>query len=359
MSTKSKHVNSLQHLYCIAFSDSLCLAFSTMGNATEECCKCKKKILARKNRGLQCNGTCKLYYCQPCAKISNESFDTLRSDPANLSWICPTCKGRRKSIICGLDTSQSIPSSAPSGSKQHIAGKSSNNNENVTAIAECRDFLTSKIEELNSVLEEIRNDNKVLRNRVDNLERKFTTLESIVYELEANADLSKRKALEKNLILKGIPASPNEDAVKIVKDVSAKMGLNIPNESIVRAVRINNKSGSTKFVALLVSFVDSSTKSSLVDVFRQRQNVMLYDVLEQFRRNSVHQNTRISIRDDLTKLQRDIFIQSKNAQAELNLKFAWMKNGEVFVRKTENSKVHKISSRFDLIKVYELYSHGN
>ncbi len=322
-----------------------------MGNASEECCKCKKKLLARKHRGLQCNGSCKLFYCQVCAKLSNESFDTLSSNRDSISWICSNCKGRRKSVICGLDTSQSIPLSTPSGSKQPSAVKLVSKNESVAVLAECKEYITLKIGELKSALEEIRNDNIVLKN----LERKFSAMESIAFELEANADLSRRKTLEKNHILKGIPVSPNEDATNIVKDISAKMGLTITLESIVKVVRIN-KSGSKKFDALLATFADITTKTLLVEKFRQRKDVMLGDVLEQSSDVTAHQNTKVSVRDDLTKLQRDIFIRSKNAQNELNLKFAWMKNGEVFVRKTENSKVHKISNRYDIEKIYELYA---
>jgi hypothetical protein len=55
----------------------------------------------------------------------------------------------------------------------------------------------------------------------------------------------------------------------------------------------------------------------------------------------------IFVRDYLTKLQRELFKEAKDAQVDLNLKFVWMKNGDTFVRKSENSRVFKIASQFD------------
>jgi hypothetical protein len=259
------------------------------------------------------------------------------SDPVNFSWVCTACKGGRRSVVGAC---ASPVASTSSTSKQQLVKKPASTKGDATGLAleVSKDFITSKFDEMKNMLEDIKDDNKQLRDRVIRLENKFAELESIVHDLEANADITRRKSLENNIIVKGIPATPNENIDEIIHCISLKVGFVLSESSIVKSVRLN-RSSSTKFDALLVTFAEHSTKTQFVENFRRKKDIGLSDVLQQYKDHPLFQNTKIFVRDDLTKLQRELFKLAKDAQEDLNLKFVWMKNGDIFARKFESSRV--------------------
>jgi hypothetical protein len=98
-------------------------------------------------------------------------------DPVNFSWLCSTCKGGRKSVV-GACASPVV--TKPSTSKPPPVKKPASVKEDAVSPAEVtKDFITSKFEEMKSFLEDIKIDNKLLRDRVSRLEDKFAELESI------------------------------------------------------------------------------------------------------------------------------------------------------------------------------------
>jgi Baculovirus FP protein len=114
----------------------------------------------------------------------------------------------------------------------------------------------------------------------------------------------------------------------------------------------SNKSTSSK-APILVKLSDSRKKGELVSKLRSKKVLMLSEIHEDFQHD---QRTRIFLRDDLTPLQRDLFKEAKNIQEMFKLKFAWMKDGDIFVRKEENAKVYAINNRMDLMKVSDIFS---
>lgn len=56
----------------------------------------------------------------------------------------------------------------------------------------------------------------------------------------------------------------------------------------------------------------------------------------------------IYMNERLTKLRRTLFYQTKIATTTKNYKFIWVSNGDILMRKNENSKILKIKSSQDI-----------
>jgi Baculovirus FP protein len=327
------------------------------------CFKCKKRISA-KNPGLQCNGTCKKFYHSMCGGLPDDVFKALSNDLENMSWICKPCKGRRNSVVIRQpvaeeedddddDGAEPGPSSDPDRTKT-TNKKKKEDSAVLEAIQKSQDFLSAKVDNLLEQLSALKEENTGLKERVKHLEIKCSSLEYTVYSMERETDTVKREKIASNLLIHGVPYFSNENPTQIVIDIAAKLDHSLGEESILSCSRLTNSNKNNAAKApLMVKFADISVKRELVMKLRRKKLLLLSEVYPQCPGDD---RARISLRDDLTPLQRMLFKEAKGLQELFQLRFAWMKDGEIFVRKEENTKVYAINSKCDLIKIANIFS---
>jgi Baculovirus FP protein len=323
------------------------------------CSKCKKRISV-KNPGLQCNGSCKKFYHSDCGGLSDDVFKALSSDLENISWICKPCKGKRQSVVIRPpdveddddDDNGEAGASSPERGKSNK--KKKGDSAVLLAIQSSQDFLSAKFDNLMEQFSALKEENAGLTERLKHLEMKCVSLENTVYTMEREADSAKREKLAGNLIIHGVPCSSDEVPTQIVLDIATTLGYSLGEESILSCSRLTNSSKQTTSKApLMVKFSNPAMKRELVSRFRKKKILLLSDVYNNYPRDD---RVKISLRDDLTLLQRTLYKEAKNIQQIFQLRFAWMKDGDIFVRKEENTKVYAINSKTDLLKVAGIFS---
>jgi Baculovirus FP protein len=317
-----------------------------------------------KSPGLQCNGSCKKFYHTACGGISDEAFETYANDPDNFSWVCMTCKGKRRSVIYKqadlVDEEDDGQPLTPKNPERNHLGKIINNKKKsdpvvLQAIQDSQDFLSGRFDDIMAQLSTLKEENAGLKTRMEHLEMKCSSLEYTIYNLEREADTAKRQQLAGNLIVHGIPyTSNNENPTEIIMNIAAKLDHPLDESSILSCSRLTNSNkAATARAPLLVKFANPATKKVLFSKLRERKGLLLSEVYADLPSDS---RAKISLRDDLTPLQRSLYKEAKDMQQLFELKFAWMKDGAIFVRQTENSKVYQINSKIDIVKVADIFS---
>jgi Baculovirus FP protein len=137
-------------------------------------------------------------------------------------------------------------------------------------------------------------------------------------------------------------------------DIAVKLDNPLDESSILSCFRLTNSNkAATSKAPLLVKFANPATKKALSIKMREKRGLLLSELFEDLPSDS---RAKISLRDDLTPLQRSLYKEAKDMQQLFDLKFAWMKDGVVLVRQTENSKVYQINSKIDIVKVADIFS---
>jgi len=278
-----------------------------------------------------------------------------------MSWICKPCKGKRNSVVIRSpdaeeddddDAGEAGPSSPERAQPNNK--KKKDDSAVLLAIQNSQDFLSAKFDNLLDQFSALKEENTGLKERMKHLEMKCLSLENTVYTMECEADSTKRGKIAGNLIIHGVPCCSNENTTQIVIDIAAKLDYSLGEESILSCSRLTNsrKIDSAK-APLMVKFSDQAIKRELVTKLRRKKVLLLSEVYSNYPNDD---RVKISLRDDLTPLQRTLFKEAKNLQQIFQLRFAWMRDGDIFVRKEENSKVYAINSKADLLKIAGIFS---
>lgn len=275
------------------------------------------------------------------------------------NWtLCKPCKGKRNSLVIvrqpdAEDDEDADQSTVPKGDS--APRKTTGESAVLQAIQKSQDFLSSKVDNIMKEFTALKEENAGLKERMKFLEMKCSSLEHTVYNMEHDADVLKRQQLAGNLIIHGVPYSSNEEnPTQFVMDIAARLDSPLAEGSILSCARLtNSKKAVSNKAPLMVKFADPAIKRELVTKLRRKKFLLVSEV---FAHSSNDDRAKISLRDDLTPLQRTLYKEAKNLQQMFELRFAWMRDGDIFVRKEENSKVYAINSKFDLMKLAEIFT---
>lgn len=58
---------------------------------------------------------------------------------------------------------------------------------------------------------------------------------------------------------------------------------------------------------------------------------------------------KIYINESLTKENKQLLFKTKEKARDASYKYVWSKEGKIFVRKNDNSRVHRIKNEHDLV----------
>lgn len=196
------------------------------------------------------------------------------------------------------------------------------------------DVLVTRNLELENLCDKLKLDNK------RNLEE--------IKELKQNIKKNGKTFSEKKLEIHGIPYNQNEDLEDIIVKIGVNFDLNLKKEDIDEAFRIqknkNYKSSNNNDTPVMVTFLRKKDRESFLSM-RRRRSIFTDEV-------NIHgKRSQIFINEHLTKESKELLWKAKKIKTEKNFKFLWIKNGNILLRKTENSEVIKINAEEDLEKL--------
>lgn len=188
---------------------------------------------------------------------------------------------------------------------------------------------------------ELRNENKIMKKALDNLESSFKSLNKATNDLE---QYTRRECVE----IRGVPQYPDESTNLIVEQVGKVIGVEITDKDISVSHRLpatkTNKSKKPGPSPIIVKFVRRDMKDAFYRARTKLKGMTSKDL-------GFTNEQRVFISESLTPMNRELFNEALKVKKDLNFKFIWTSNGRVFLRVSEESPVIFISSRDDLVKV--------
>lgn len=225
-------------------------------------------------------------------------------------------------------------------------------NENIEKIFTCENP-TNK--DILVILKEIFNSQQFLAAKYDEIIIRNVELEKICENLRTeNVTLQKEaqhmkedlirieKTLnEKKIEIHGIPEYKNEDIYEIVKKIGDSFEYTIRKENIDEAYRIKDQNKNKKNNPIVVSFLRKIDKEEFLSK-RKKRSLFTNEI------GISESKIQIFINEHLNKRMKNLLWQTKTIKIEKKYKFLWIRNGSIFLRKNENTKIIKIDVHEDL-----------
>jgi len=184
--------------------------------------------------------------------------------------------------------------------------------------------------ELRKQNEVLLSENRELNNAVTVLQDKVRTLEQ--YTRNTNIEIS------------GIPVSPREDPLRILKDVAVVLGHELRDEQVMAAHRVPSYN-KDRTPSLVCQFQTRVQRDAWLSSFKKKKILNASEVNRAFPTNRVYINEHLSPDNKI------FLAKLKQKCKEQAIKYVWPKEGKFFVRKIDGGKCYRIDRLDDLREV--------
>lgn len=307
------------------------------------CEKCKKNLNLRSGKPIVCDGDCKLTFHMVCAGISTKKYDEYISD-STAYWFCDVCKSTRKKRISILidGTSTKSPSAASSKTPTNATSdvrKNTNNSSKNDRV--CLDDIYKLLQDLQKTVSAIQTDlsthKDIIKQLTDqniSLRNENDELKHCVNNIESQIDDMKQRKILNNILICGVPTVDNENLGEVVNKIGNAIGYKVEPDDIInihrKALPANSNSGLPP--PIVVQFANSAAKSEMMAANKSKKLDSLIFLAEH-----VHPKRPIYLNEQLTRHKQFMFKEARQLKREGRIKYAWTRNGEIYVRKSEET----------------------
>ncbi|XP_046662973.1 uncharacterized protein LOC124355863 [Homalodisca vitripennis] len=195
--------------------------------------------------------------------------------------------------------------------------------ENTAALKE----QTAKVDEYMKIVEELKAENKSLKQQVVVLEERLVEVEQY----------SRRNTLE----IYGVPEEKNEDTLETVKKVGAALNMTIENDMVDACHRLYKKPGTKGPAGIIVKFVRRGGKEDMIHKRKVKRALSTRHI-------NLPMDSQIYINESFCPTKRRLLALARVKKKDLGYAFLWVRNGKIFMRKKEGDRAKEIVSQQDL-----------
>nr|CAI5840816.1 unnamed protein product [Callosobruchus analis] len=255
----------------------------------ENCNICRKKVQDNQD-GLLCE-KCLIWKHRVCIDMSTRAYEQISK--STQPWFCDPCK-------------------KADGDKQKQSTSGS-----VVTLEDVMDKLI-KMETKYDVLMKKYNEQVAINEK----------LQVDIVKIKSQLNKQEQLNLRNNVIIQGIPQKSNENVTDIVKTISEK--LEVQNVSNFIAYRLGNGSGDGSR-PIKIEFSDENSKLKFMKS-KKRLKLTSKDL-------GFNENKKVYLNHDLTATNLELLKAARICKQKMDFKFLWINNGNILMRKDENSKV--------------------
>ena len=185
-----------------------------------------------------------------------------------------------------------------------------------------------------------------LHGMVDDMKQELGQLKSKTSDLENNGqdmalirgavDRMEQEKFYQNLLISGIPKTPNENLTAIITTLSSKMNIDVSATDVATAYRTKSDNIYIKFMSQLIRDKIYNNRKNL-----QRSSITSKSLVFQA-------ENKFYINEVLDDKQKELFYQARCKRKSANYRFIWTFHGTVYMKKSKDSSLIKISQQSDL-----------
>lgn len=334
---------------------------------------------------------CTKHYDLICANVSEQRFHNTLTAEHRARWKCQECRSKEPKtgnsntpVRCAqpAEPSSSDKAKADLGTEnvtfrnpRIVRNQSSDPQSPMFSFEELSQELKQFCEEMRvvrremtefrSVISDLKTSIKSCNERIDGLSERVSkleqqrndegnieSLENTIAELKMDLNERDQEILTNDIEIVGIPEAKNEGQVHIMLTVANKLGIAVEERDIVNASRVGMERTPTEGAPvarprpLVVRFARRSLRDELLSAARVRRVLSTADMGLPGVPCTFYVNER------LTKFNRHLFYMTRQAVTRSKWKYAWTREGKIYVRQEHGAPRIRIRSDLDLKRVF-------
>lgn len=343
----------------------------------ELCAGCSAVL--SENQYMKCN-TCKLRFDIICAGFSESSFKKL-SKSSKYAWVCFNCRSKMPKTDNSntpvrqaqtLDTKSVCDTISP-GENVTQRNKTKRDATITKDILSCetnegrirqiiRDEIQCAVKEMvekcigtfcneikefkesltffNSQFEELKQEIKDRKLIIERLDKENKDLRQSLTYLRTEMNLLQQQSRSNNLEIQCVPESKSENLYSLVKQLATTVKCDITEQEVLHCARIAKQdSKSTRPRSIIVKFSSQRVRDKVLASCIKYNKLNSKEKLHASHLGiSSEKIVPIFIAEHLSPENKSIHAASRRKAKELNYKYVWVRNGHVFMRKTDFSE---------------------
>lgn len=177
------------------------------------------------------------------------------------------------------------------------------------------------------------------------LQKENDELKSRVNDME---QYSRRNCLE----LQGVPEAAGENVITVVQDVANAIGFTLESHMIDTCHRLGkNEARPSQIRGIIVKFVRRLDKEEFLRQKKIRRELKVSHLRPDYMK-LVQQDNFIYVNESLTSSNRFLFAKAREFKKQSDIKFLWIRNGNIYMRVKEQSRVFNIKCVNDFKDVH-------
>lgn len=297
---------------------------SICGVCNDECHKDGSEVM--------CAGVCESLFHSKCIKGDLEG-KKLRS---NRDWKCKGCRSSSNQA--------NVSTSMDNELIRKLTEELSSFRLEITELRTSVQFMSDKVDSSNKLMLDIKQEISALRKENEELRIKNQNLTSDVLELKDRVRSLEQYSRRNNLEISGVPETPKEDTISLLKDIAISIGVELDETQINATHRIPSFN-KRRPPPIIVQFHQKMIKDTWIKKFKETKSLSAKQV------NSTYPDQRIYISDHLSPENKQFLAKLKAKCREVGYKFAWTRDGKFFARKNEGDRYQKIDTAGDIDKL--------
>lgn len=307
-------------------------------------CDCNKSYQAQEL--IACTSCSKNFYFK-CASFTDVNFSKLSKETRS-KWRCSNCKNVKKVSLSDTSDFENMKKELLREIRDAISLELKELKTDVMELRRSVDMFSSKIDEYNVIMEKCKTDNVKILKENQYLKGKVAEIETQLFEIQQYSRAN-------NLEIHGIPVTKNEDIFGVLKDVAKCLKVDDDVSKIDIAHRL--PVGGGKEPPIIVKFTNRTVKNNWLSSYKNVNKEIKQDPNQSYKQlQTTHVNRHLRsgpvfINENLSPYYRNLFYHTKQFAKEHKFKYAWIKNGKIFIRKEENSRPIRIFALTDLGRI--------
>lgn len=199
------------------------------------------------------------------------------------------------------------------------------------------DLCHEKIDENSTIIKSLENTLAVFRDDVVKLSDRCTALEGENTKLKSELNDLQQYSRRNNIEIRGVPEAVGENVTGIVNRIGMLMGVDV-NAAVDISHRVGKKLDG-KDRPIIVKFLSCMKKQEFLNARKVRRNLCVRDLGDEWKKSV---NNTIYINEHLTIQNKILLNKCRDFKKNANIKHLWVKNGKIYMRKADNTKVFVI-----------------
>lgn len=294
--------------------------------------------------GVKCAGKCGRVFHAKCIKDDVDGVKTR----SQRDWRCKDCRNTSSTQQVGVSsvTSQATTTEFLRGMLEEMRSEISSQlkgfRKEFVELSDSVKFISDKIDESNKLMKQMGEEFTVLKKENEDLRTANAGLTRQVSTLKDKIATMEQYSRKDNLEISGLPVTPNEDIMTLIKDIGDSVGVDISEGDISTAHRVPTFH-KNRTPSIVVRFVRRSSRDTVLQKYKEKKGgLTARDINQAFPQQRVYINEHLSP-------ENKVFLSDLKAKCkEVGYAYAWFRDGKFFVRRSQGESCRKIMNYEDI-----------